>query len=518
MLILLPVIMMLLTALVLSILYLARPNFEFSWILATGGAILALVSVFLWQIHLPGIITLSSWQLPSLFVNVTAWIADEISWTYALALATLAAAVITTSVARAENKPIPWVGTLILTAFGILAVAAENPLTLLLAWSAIDISELISMLRSTQGKRQIEGAIIAFTVRLIGTGLLLWATLVSISSGTSLDFRSTSQSAGIYLLIASGLRLGVLPLHLPYQQENVLRRGFGTTLRLVSATASLALLARIAAISINSALTPYLLILSAIAALYAGWMWLRSSDEITGRPFWILGFASLAVAESLLGNPIGSTCWGVAMILIGGYLFLFSARWRSILWLPFMGIWTLSALPFSLTASSWQTGNTTSILSVIPFLPAQALLLAGFLRHSIRSGDANLNIKEKWVKAIYPIGLLLLMIIALLLGFWGWAGARTVGQWGLAVIVLSLSAGFTFLALRVLIRFPTTNFSNKWPRIFQMDWLIHLLGVLFNFLRTITNVISVALEGDGGLLWSFLLLALILSIISTNNH
>jgi hypothetical protein len=518
MLILLPVILMLLTALTLSILHLARPKFEFNWIFAAGGSILAFASVFLWQIHFPGMIKFPSWQLALPISYVPAWLADEISWPYALALAALAAAVIWTSVVRAENKPIPWAGTLVLTAFGILAVAAENPLTLLLAWSAIDISELITMLRSTEGKKQIDGAIIAFTAHLIGTGLLLWANLVSTATGTLLDFRSTSQSAGIYLLIAAGLRLGVLPLHLPYQQENIIRRGSGTTLRLVSAAASLALLARIPASSMKSSLMPYLLILAAIAALYAGWMWLRSPDEILGRPFWILGFASLAVAESLLGNPIGSISTGAAMILCGGFLFLFSARRRRTLWFPFAGLWALSALPFSLTASSWLTGSISSSLFVIPFLPAQALMMAGFLRHAIRSGETSLKAQEKWVQVIYPFGLLILIITALLLGFWGWGGAQTVGRWGLAIIVISLSAGFTFLAQRVLVCLPTTNIFVKWTRLFRIDWLYRILSSLYNFLQIITNVITAALEGEGGLLWSFLLLVLILSILSTNSY
>ncbi len=517
MLILLPVILMLLTALTLSILHLARPKFEFNWILAAGGSILAFASVFLWQIHLPSVITLPSWQLAIPISYVTDWLADELSWPYALSLAALAAAVIWTSVVRADDEPIPWVGTLIFSAFGILAVAAENPLTLLLAWSAIDIFELITMLRSTEGKRQIDGVIIAYAGRLMGTGLLLWASLVSTSDGTLSDFHSTSQIAGIYLLISVGLRLGVLPLHLPYQHENVIRHGFGTTLRLVSAVASLALLARIPTSSMDSPLTPYLLLLTAIAALYAGWMWLRSPDEILGRPFWIMGFAALAVSESLLGNPLGSISMGVTMILCGGFLFLFSALRRRTLWIPFIGLWALSALPFSLTASSWQTVNISSSLFVILLLPAQALMMAGFLRHAIRSGEPNLKEQEKWAQVIYPLGLLILIMTALLLGFWGWGGAQTVGRWGLAIIVLLLSAGFTFLSQRVLVRLPTANIFGKWTRSFRIDWLFRILALLYNLLQMITNVITAALEGEGGLLWSFLILVLILSILSTSS-
>ena len=509
---------MLLTALALLILRFTRPNFKYPWMLAAGGATLALASVFLWQIHFPQNISLPPWQPVTAFLFAPTWLADGTSWPYVLALAALAAAVIWTSVVRAENEPMPWAGALTLSALGILAVAAENPLTLLLAWSAIDLFELITMLRSTEGESQNEGVVIAFAARLAGTGLVLWANLVSVAAGTPLDFRSIPSSAGIYLLFAAGLRLGVLPLHLPYRKDNVVRRGFGTALRLVPAAASLALLARIPASALKSALTPYLLILAAIAALYAGWMWLRASDEILGRPFWILGLASLAVAESLRGNPVGSMGWGVALILCGGSLFLFSARRRSILWLPLLGLWVLSTLPFSLTAPAWLTGNNISGLFVIPFLPAQALLMAGFLRHALHPGETTLESQEKWVKVIYPTGLLILAAAAILLGFWGWVGARTIGLWWLAGVVILLAAGFTALALRILVRIPPSSASGQWTRLFRLEWLYTILSALYNFLRRIADVITSSLEGEGGLLWSFLLLVLILSLLSTRGR
>ena len=516
--ILLPVILMLLTALALLILRLVRPKFRYPWLLASGGATLALASVFLWQIHFPQSFSLPAWQLVTAFLYVPAWLADGISWPYTLALAALAMAVILTSVVRAENESMAWAGTLTLAAFGILAVTAMNPLTLLLAWSAIDLFELVTMLRSAEGESQTEGVIIAFAVRLAGTGLVLWANLVSVAAGTPLDFRAPPANTGIYLLIAVGLRLGVLPLHLPYRRDNVFRRGFGTALRLVSAAASLALVARIPATALKSALTPYLLILTAITALYGGWMWLRASDEILGRPFWILGFASMAIAESLRSNPAGSTGWGVALVLCGGMIFLFSARRRSILWLVIPALWAFSTLPFSLTASAWRSGNSISWVFILPFLPAQALLIAGFFRHALHPGETSLESQEKWKKVIYPTGLLILVAAALLLGFWGWVGARTIGLWRLAIAVILLAIGFTILDLRVLVRMPPSRFSSQLTRIFQIKWLYLPLAELFNLFRRIASLITSSLEGEGGLLWTFLLMALILSILSTRGR
>jgi hypothetical protein len=518
MLILLPAILMFLTALILLILRLARATIKYPWLIASSGATLALGCVFLWQMRFPQTISLLPWQLGTGQTYLPAWLADGISWPYALALAALATAVIWTSVVRKENDPMHWAGTLVLTGFGILAVSAENLLTLLLAWSAIDLFELVTMLISTEGQEQREGVIIAFASRLAGTGLVLWANLVSISAGAPLDFRSTPAIAGLYLIIAAGLRLGVLPLHLPYRKDNVILRGFATSLRLVPAVASLALLARIPASTLNSPLTPYLLILAAFAALYAAWMWLRASDELIGRPFWVLGFASFAVAESLRGNPLGSTGWGVGLTLCGGTLFLFSARQRSLLWLPFLSFLALSMLPFSLTASAWQAGQSSAWFFMLPFLPAHALLLAGFFRHSLHPGETSLESQDKWIKLIYPAGLLILLLAALLLGFWGWQGARVIGLGWTALVVLPLSASLIFLAQKFLVRLPPNRLSNQWTQIFRIDLLYSILSVIYNFFRRIAAVIITSIEGDGGLLWSLLLLVLFLTIFTTTSQ
>jgi len=287
---------------------------------------------------------------------------------------------------------------------------------------------------------------------------------------------------------------------------------------LVSAAASLSLLARIPTNALKSSLLPYLLILAAVAALYAGWMWLRASDEIIGRPFWVLGMASLSVAASLRGNPTGSIGWGVMLILGGGLLFLFSARQRSTIWLPLLGLWGLSALPFSPTASVWQTGNQNSWLFVIPFLPAQGLLMAGFIRHAFHPGETSLESQERWTKVLYPTGLFLLAAIAILLGLWGWDGARSLGEWWAAIIANVLTAGFTALALTVLVRLVPASSSNRWTRIFRLERVYHTLTALYDFFRRIANIITSSLEGEGGLLWSLLLLALILSVLSTRGR
>src|SRR5512142_3208976 len=126
------------TALVLLGLQLASPGFRYSWLIATGGALLAWISVFVWQALMPVTLQFPAWQPTLLFSQSPTFVGDQIAWTFALSLATLCLAIILTAVVRSNfPRPINWIGTLILTSLGILAVVANNPLTLVLIWAAL---------------------------------------------------------------------------------------------------------------------------------------------------------------------------------------------------------------------------------------------------------------------------------------------------------------------------------------------------------------------------------------------
>jgi hypothetical protein len=277
---------LLVSALGLLILQFLSPDYRYTWLLAAGGALIAWVSLFLWQIAMPITVQFPLWQPEVIFNQSPIFVADGISWAFALSIGTICLGVIVTAVAR-DNFPSPvsWIGMFLFTAFGILAVTAENPLTLVLLWAAIDLSELISQMRFVEDPKLSERVVVSFATRVTGTLILLLASMVSASNGSVLNFHSPPPSAGLYLVLASGLRLGIFPLHLPYAGDSAIRRGFGTGLRMISAGSSLILLTRIPLSSVESPITPFLMMFTSFAALYGGWMWLRSPDELTGRPF-----------------------------------------------------------------------------------------------------------------------------------------------------------------------------------------------------------------------------------------
>lgn len=522
MLILVTVTTLLLTAIALLVLSFTAPNFRYNWLIAAGGALLGWISVLVWQAQMPLSLQFPAWQPEVLFSQSPTFVGDGIAWTFALSLATLCLAIILTAVVRSNfPRAINWVGTLILTSLGILAVLADNPLTLVLIWAAIDMSELIAQMRVVDDPRLSERTVIAFASRVAGTFVLLWADMVSIANGQALDFRSAPPQAGLYLILAAGLRIGVLPLHLPYSGESSLRRGFGTGLRMVSAASSLILLARIPTSSLTSPVTPYILILVSLAALYGGWQWLRAPDELTGRPFWLIGMGSLAVAAALRANPMGAAAWSCGLILAGGALFLSSEQNKWLTRALLIGAWGISGLPFSLTATGWNSGIVPPLLGWLawPFLiAAHAMLVAGFVRHSLRTATRSSSEDQQlWAKNVYPIGISLLLVVTILLGVFGWEGALQFGNWFVAVLTSVLIVGLIWLTPRLRILNPV---RAHWVRPASASWIDWGYQVLWGFYRQlgrVSNTISNVLEGESGVMWTLLFLVLFASFFAQRN-
>jgi ABC-type amino acid transport substrate-binding protein len=404
---------------------------------------------------------------------------------------------------------------LILTALGVMAVTADNPLTLILLWAAIDLAELIAQLQMVEHPEQSERVVIAFASRVTGVLILLWANMVSAASGFPLDFRNAPPQTGLYLVLAAGLRLGVLPLHLPYTSETSLRRGFGTGLRMISAGSSLILATRIPSSSLASSFTPYLMLLISFAALYGAWMWLRAPDELIGRPFWMIGMGSLAFAAALRANPVGAAAWSLALILAGGALFLASAQTKWIERALLIGVWAISALPFSLSAAGWVS-HGLGFWYTMPFLIlAHAMLIAGLYRHIHRSSTRTpFDLQPLWARNLYPIGILILLLMIIGLSLIGWDGSLQLGNWLMGLSASLLAMGLFWLTPRLRILNPVRAHWVRPANPSWLDWLYRNLWNGYRLLSRFSNSLSGLLEGESGIMWTLLFLALFITFFT----
>lgn len=509
--------LLVLSALTLAGLRAWRVGRSYTWPVAAIGSLLAWASVFAWQWTLPERVETPSWLASLVFTASPGLYVDTTAWVFGMSLCGLAAGVILTAPARQGVGPEVWLATLAIIATGILAVLADSPFALVMIWAAIDLLEFVNAIRLTPTAALSERAVVAFALRALGTGFAMWAMVLGIGVGSIAGVVSANE-AGMFYIIAAGLRLGVLPLHIAYVTEPGLRRGFGTTLRLTAAASSLALLARFPSTGINSTVDVVLLVLSALATLYGGWKWLTGRDALAARPYWIIGIGGLSLGAVLTDNPGGATAWAAVMILLGGVAFLNSIthRWLSRL-LALGGLFILS-LPATVTATAWQgQDNPLGFLLWVLFLPGQALLAVGFVMHMLRLEGDEFSSLPRWAQASFPVGLIVMVFTLFVLGLFGWPGALQIGVWPAALAVFVLAAGlvFTFLRLPILRDLAPAADAPARPSRFTQIQLMAGSGFwgMYRFLSRIAGFSSDLFEGDGSLLWTLVLLVLFISIL-----
>jgi hypothetical protein len=437
---------------------------------------------------------------------------DQTSWALAVSLAALGLAGILTDITRlSQANWSTWSSSITLIGMGILAVFSGNPLTLLLTWQVIDLVEVIILLNQGYASQDREPIVVIFSIRLLGSVLVTAAILTAASEGSALSFDTLSQDTAALLLFGAALRFGALPFYTPILQRMPLSRELGTVLRLVPAAASLVLVNRVAVVGLSNPAGLVLIILTGMSGLYSAVAWSISREEIAGRRFWMMGMASLALACAVRAQPQASLAWSLALILPGSMLFLASIRERLARSLLIVGLLCFSALPFTPAWSGLGLYAPPISLWMGFFIMIQTLLLAGYARHSLRPTGAQAHL-ERSGRVIYLIGLALLLAVDILVSILNatlWKTIPLAQLWPLlAILTLSILAYFL---IRRGHRMPPV-ISKTFSQVFSFRWIASSSRWLYRGIRQGINFVSMILEGEGGILWSFLILALLLSV------
>lgn len=532
MIILLPVGLLLLGALTILILDRIRPKFGTSWMIAVSTSITAWFIVFFFRLRLPTSLEFFSWEPSSLnLFGHFSLIMDYDSWPYLLSMITICLAVILSDAARTryETTPQTWIVSLVITSFGLLAVLAGTSLSLMMTWIIVDVFELIYLLRLKDESQSLPRIIQSFIVRIASILVLVLGTLQGWRAAGSFNLTQIPQNASFLFLLAAGLRLGVLPLNLPFLQEPSLRRGAGNIIRLAPVAASLTLLVRLPADILPTlflAWKPLIMGFLSAAALYAAVRWLFSSNEIEGRPFWIIAWASLAIASVINGAPKASLAWGTALLLPGSLLFLYFPRVQRMNFLLYFGLIGIIGLPFTPAASGWAgfVSNGVTVWTFL-FILTHAIMVLGYLERVMQTGG-EVGALESWARLVFPLSFIIIIQAVITLGLVGWPGSLTPGVWWLGLVSIIILTAALFLIRRLGLTPPylkitssskSGNAMNRilpvFEKFFRFGWLYQLLWLLFRFVERILKGFSMILESQGGVLWTILLLVLLISVL-----
>jgi hypothetical protein len=552
----LPVFILILAAIIILIIRIFRPGFSYHWLIAAGGTLIAwpVVILAITQAHAAPLLIPATSQSPRFLLPVSpALLLDSVSSPFALALTTLALAAVLTDIARrpsVQRRGANWsdlATSLAITAASILAILSGNLYTLLLAWSVGDLLEAV--VRLSKASSNLTDEIPLFLLpRLAGIACVIWAGIVASTTDLPLSFNAISPNTSPFLLVAVGIRLGLVPVHTRSSSDPGMRRSLRALLTLAPSASCLMLLVRIASVGVRSDLFLPFLLLAGYATLYGSISWARSTNETQGQPYWMLGTGALAFAAAVRTLPSASLAWGVTVLLAGGVIFLYSPRRRWLSAIPLIGALCFSALPFTPAWAGMFLYSPPLAPILLLFLLCQGLLLGGYLWFVLNyvpppapetnHTDADLSTvnsgaeysgseygsAERWVRIIYPIGLAVLPIAHIMTAWWSPMVRLTVSdnRPGLfdsmpaiaaLMIAVIMIAGRSRTARRLRGARSTAGGLNSLLWVMSWSWLYRWVWRSYNSLVRVFSLANLLLEGRGGILWAFLLLLLLLSIL-----
>jgi hypothetical protein len=570
MLIILTIFLLFFIPLAMLIFHIIWPKFSIQGFLSVLAVIAGWLITYFARSNIPHSITLLNWQPAFYFPNSPSILIDKSSWFFSISIISLALISILSSIAHlgqslkselnqvkkqinvievpnqtdvvnssSKHNPLDdnknttnwqsWAGILVITGFGLVAVTAGNVLTLLLAWAGLDLITLVILIAQTQQTKLHTRTILVFSARMAGVGIVLFASVLLWSKGASLNINEVGQTTSIYLILAAVVRLGVLPLQHPFIHQPDQRLELWTTLLLVPVAASLILLVRVATFGVSGPASLFLLALIEIAGIYAGIQWMTAKDVINGQAYWVLGTAAMAIASAILGHPTACTAWSIACLLSGGLLFSTSIRHKNLLPVIVLGVVGFSTLPFSPTwlgteIYEFPESITSPISPILLFLLfcglllTHSLLLVGFFRFILRiisptEEQVKIHI-EPWVWLIYPFGLVVIVVTHYLIGtlLYPPIDQISLAGWIMGFIAVSLSGVIWYSTIRYGKYFHHNDqpiISSSFTKLMTLEWLFTLFWSVFRSLTGFASIISAILEGDGGILWAFVLFALI---------
>lgn len=527
MLTLLPVALLLLSAVAIQVVgrVIKRPGS--TWFLASVLVGITWLCMILIGIFRPVSLIVDNWlPEPFPFAGLRFEVTNE-TWVFGFLLVSLLQAVIFFNARMLDSQGYITriTGSIVLSSFGLLSVFARTPLAFIVTWSLIDLAEFGVLVATIGNVREHRSIFTKVLFRELG--IILLVLLLSISPEMNLDPSGSGENTAWLLLIIVVLRLGILPLTRSSTNSYKFNRGVETLLQAIPFLTAFSFITTTAVFSGTDQLLPWQIVILSIAMLYGSFSWFFSRDELGGRSFWYFSLGCLGCFALLTAQTDSLPGLSMLAVSTGAGVFLHSPRFKKVIvYLPVL-LAGVVMLPFSPTMSlpSLFSAEKYIFFQVLGIL-SYGVLIAGVVRHTVTEND-EFQFKEPWMRLFHVFSLYFIAVVPWMIMGIQAAQIKLQVNWWVTVSVLVVAAAFTS-AFLFLLKHPISmkpsisnvlNVTGKvihvLDQLFRMNWLSKLLSSIGFVINRLASMLIRIQEGDGGLLWSFLFIILLLSLLIT---
>ena len=517
----LPVLILLAAAVTGTLLVLAKRGGGFIWSISfiSSLAIWILALVVPVSSYKPVLVT--NWLPFSQIFSGFAFSVDLVSTSFIFCVSSILLSFVIASTIHMQKGD--WSRGIILVLFtgamGVLSLTSLDPYSLVITWTLLDFFTLGSDLWFAKDNRVKQNAVTSFTIKVISSLAIMAGVALSGGKGFNFDLTAIPSQIGLIFLLAIVFRFWGIMYNFPKGVEDYL---FSTQvlIKLISLAAAFSLLSRIPIGDLSETGRIWILISIILVGFWSTIRVMLSSNLSSAIPYFLTGFGCIQLFCAIGNHSSSTIIWSCLALFIGSLLGVFKKFKSLYSILPSIGLLLAIGLPFTLGGMGLfgliDPFSAFSILILIVLLG----MLVGIVRIVWQMDIVAVHI-ERPTTIVYMIGIVVLPFSSIILGMKNSQGLSSNSNLFISGILLIVGVIASVVYYRVRNTFHPQGTASRFIRFVrqgQKMWKWNLAGkIIRSWMRLMDisiNIISRILEGDGGFLWTLVLLAVMISVIS----
>jgi hypothetical protein len=521
MLVFLPVIILSIAATAGILLVITKREGGFLWAISFISLLAIWISVLVIPISSYQPLQISSWFSIPQISSVVKFSGDLISISYVFCICSILFCFLIISIIHLQkqnwNKLI--ILNLIAGCLGFLSLISQDSLSLVLIWTLLDLYGLGLDLWFSEDNLEKQKAVVSLAIKIVGSLIVIGGGIKGVTLGIDLDLSTIPTRIGLIFLVGIICRFVGIIYNFPKMgEEFIFRSKF--IFKVISLATVFSLLGRIPKLEIPAVNRFWILFVLIIMGVWSVLRILFSKNFAVALPSFFSGLTGIQFYCAIQGKPEATLVWGCLALLIGILLGMFQRISRSFSIIPSLGLLLAVGIPFTL-------GGIGLVGIIEPFSVFSVfilLILLGILADLARivwqMPKEPIHL-EKILSFVYGIGIVSLPLSGFILGIQISRESYPNPNFLYSTIMLVawIVIGGMSYWLNTPVRYQRLikKFHNLVQNVKKIrDWDIprKISHPLFNLLENVIRFISRIMEGEGGFLWTLVLLALMISVVS----
>ncbi len=524
MLLLLPILLLIITAIGIQILGRTKLNLGQTWILAIVTSTIIWILVSIIRIIDPPALVINYFEQGALNEVLLSLNFTTETWVFGFLLLTMLGAILLADSSRlsGKNNRVAWSGAMIITAAGILVCMSGSFVAFILTSTFLDITLLIVGLASNQHSGKLREVVVEFSVRVAGS-LILITTLGNSNLDLSISQPEVISALLPFFIISLILRMGIFRSGEHPSKEQPVRRNLQVLIQTIVPVTMFAFVSRLSIPPLDGIFYNLTILVLFGSVLFKA---IRlTSQEIFEHKIWIEILSGLGIGLILLGLSDALLPLGIVMISVGSAISVTETRskWTTIVLMVLM--LGMIGLPFTPSYGLWlKITGTESKLSGALYNLIILLVLLGVTNNFLKTISRSFS-NEKWVDVSNSMSPIILIVSPWIYLPWtSYLTGTLVGVINPGIVIgLTLSRllfwkwwdrirqGISYVKENLLTKF---QFLAKIINDFlKLKWLSNTFRIINYLVEWLVTSTIRMLEGEGGLLWALVFLILLTTIL-----